>query len=80
MKHIFDTTHNLRSFLVAEIAQAHDVSLGAAHSFIDLAADLGLMQLNSRLTLLTLNRQDEEFRVAFKRRQDSLRLLAPDGI
>ncbi len=68
MKHIFDTTHNLRSFLVAEIAQAHDGSLGAAHSFIDLAADLGVDAIKFQTHIADAeSTQDEEFRVAFSR-------------
>ena len=30
-----------KSYLIAEIAQAHDGSLGYAHAFIDLAKDCG---------------------------------------
>jgi N,N'-diacetyllegionaminate synthase len=30
-----------RPFLIAEVAQAHDGSLGFAHAFIDIAADAG---------------------------------------
>ncbi|MGB0571225.1 MAG: hypothetical protein ACPGQM_04015 [Alphaproteobacteria bacterium] len=29
------------AYLIAEVAQAHDGSLGTAHSFIDAAADAG---------------------------------------
>ena len=30
-----------KPFLIAEVGQAHDGSLGTAHSFIDLVADTG---------------------------------------
>lgn len=33
--------HGARAFLIAEVAQAHDGSLGLAHSFVDAAADAG---------------------------------------
>ncbi len=32
---------NQKTFIIAEVAQAHDGSLGLAHSFIDSAADCG---------------------------------------
>lgn len=33
--------HGARCFIVAEVGQAHDGSLGAAHAYIDIAADAG---------------------------------------
>lgn len=36
-----DTKKNLPAYIIAEIAQAHDGSLGFAHSFIDLASSVG---------------------------------------
>lgn len=62
-------THTIgagRPFLVAEIAQAHDGSLGLAHSFIDAAAAVGAdavkFQTHIAVAESTL---DEPFRVKF---------------
>lgn len=33
--------HDQPTFIIAEIAQAHDGSLGMAHAFVDAAADAG---------------------------------------
>ena len=33
-----------RPFLIAEVAQAHDGSLGFAHAFIDIAAEAGIIE------------------------------------
>lgn len=60
-------------FIIAEVAQAHDGSLGMAHSYIDVAADMGVdaikFQTHIASSESTLN---EEFRVKFSL-QDSTR-------
>jgi N,N'-diacetyllegionaminate synthase len=60
-------------FVIAEVGQAHDGSLGMAHSYIDLAADIGVdaikFQTHIASSESTLN---EEFRVNFSL-QDSTR-------
>jgi N,N'-diacetyllegionaminate synthase len=60
-------------FIIAEVGQAHDGSLGMAHSYIDLAADIGVdaikFQTHIASSESTLN---EEFRVKFSL-QDSSR-------
>jgi N-acetylneuraminate synthase len=62
------------SFIIAEVAQAHDGSLGMAHAFIDAAAETGAdavkFQTHVALAESTL---DEPFRVYFSR-QDPTRL------
>ena len=46
MKNIFiensEIGHGQKCFLIAEIAQAHDGSLGIAHSYIDAVAEAGV--------------------------------------
>ena len=42
-------------YIIAEVGQAHDGSLGILHSYIDAVAETGAMQSNSRLTLQRLN-------------------------
>ena len=69
---IFDTPNGPRAFLVAEIAQAHDGSLGAAHSFIDLAADLGVDAIKFQTHIAAAeSTRDEEFRVRFSREDET---------
>ena len=54
------------AFLVAEIAQAHDGSLGAAHAFIDVAADVGVDAIKFQTHIATAESTlDEPFRVRF---------------
>jgi len=65
---LFENTCGSPSFLVAEIAQAHDGSLGMAHSFIDLAADLGVDAIKFQTHIAEAeSTRDEEFRVLFSR-------------
>ena len=69
---IFDTALGSRSFLVAEIAQAHDGSLGIAHSFIDLAADLGVDAIKFQTHIADAeSTRDEEFRVFFSKEDNT---------
>ena len=60
-------------FIIAEVGQAHDGSLGMAHSYIDVAADIGVdaikFQTHIASSESTLN---EQFRVNFSL-QDSTR-------
>lgn len=54
------------SFLIAEIAQAHDGSLGFAHSFIDLASRAGADAIKFQVHIADAESTlDEEFRVPF---------------
>lgn len=54
------------SFIIAEVGQAHDGSLGMAHSYIDLAAEVGVDAIKFQTHLAssesTLN---DEFRIKF---------------
>ena len=66
--HLFDDTQGSRAFLIAEIAQAHDGSLGNAHSFIDLAADLGVDAIKFQTHIAQAeSTHDEQFRIAFSK-------------
>ncbi len=63
---LFDQSPDKRSFLIAEIAQAHDGSLGSAHSFIDLAADLRVDAVKFQTHVAEAeSTYDEEFRIPF---------------
>ncbi len=57
---------NQKTFIIAEVAQAHDGSLGLAHSFIDSAADCGADAIKFQTHIAeeesTLN---EKFRINF---------------
>lgn len=59
-------------FLVAEVAQAHDGSLGAAHAYIDAAADAGVDAVKFQTHIadaeLTL---DEPFRIKFSQQDET---------
>lgn len=55
-----------RPLIIAEIAQAHDGSLGFAHSFVDLAADAGADVVKFQTHLASQESTfDETFRVPF---------------
>ena len=63
-----------RPFIVAEVAQAHDGSLGTAHAFIDLAAECGVDAIKFQTHIAEAESTlDEPFRVKFSR-QDETRL------
>jgi N-acetylneuraminate synthase len=58
--------------LIAEVAQAHDGSLGMAHAFLDAAADAGADAIKFQTHLAAAESTlDEPFRVAFSRQDDS---------
>ncbi|NNE84799.1 MAG: N-acetylneuraminate synthase [Alphaproteobacteria bacterium] len=60
-------------YLIAEVAQAHDGSLGTAHAFIDAAAKAGADAIKFQTHLAEAeSTRDEPFRVPFSR-QDSSR-------
>jgi N,N'-diacetyllegionaminate synthase len=62
------------AFVIAEVAQAHDGSLGLAHAFIDAAADAGADAVKFQTHLAAAESTlDEPFRVRFSR-QDETRL------
>lgn len=55
-----------KPFIIAEVAQAHDGSLGAAHAFIDLAADCGADAIKFQTHIAAAESTiDEPFRVRF---------------
>jgi N-acetylneuraminate synthase len=61
------------AYLIAEVAQAHDGSLGTAHAFIDAAADAGADAVKFQTHIAAAeSTRDEPFRVAFSR-QDATR-------
>jgi N-acetylneuraminate synthase len=74
------------AFLVAEIAQAHDGSLGLAHAFVDAAAEAGADAIKFQTHIAAgESTQEEQFRVRFSR-QDETRYqywkrmeFSPDG-
>ncbi len=54
------------AFIIAEVAQAHDGSLGAAHAFIDVAADAGVDAIKFQTHIAAAESTlDERFRVRF---------------
>jgi len=62
------------AFIIAEVAQAHDGSLGMAHAFIDAAADAGADAVKFQTHVASAESTlDEPFRVRFSR-QDPTRL------
>lgn len=62
-----------RPFLIAEVAQAHDGSLGAAHAYIDAAADAGIDAIKFQTHIADAESTlDEPFRVKFSK-QDATR-------
>ncbi|QDO96310.1 N-acetylneuraminate synthase [Ferrovibrio terrae] len=57
-----------RAFLIAEVAQAHDGSLGAAHAFIDAASDVGADAIKFQTHIAAAESTlDEPFRLKFSR-------------
>jgi len=61
-------------YLIAEVAQAHDGSLGTAHAFVDAAADAGADAVKFQTHIADAeSTRDEPFRVKFSR-QDETRL------
>ena len=62
------------AYLIAEVAQAHDGSLGTAHVFIDAAAEAGADAVKFQTHIAAAeSTRDEPFRVKFSD-QDSTRL------
>lgn len=62
-----------RCFLIAEVAQAHDGSLGAAHAYVDAVADAGVDAIKFQTHIAAAESTlDEPFRVKFSR-QDQTR-------
>lgn len=62
------------AYLIAEVAQAHDGSLGTAHMFVDAAADAGADAVKFQTHIADAeSTRDEPFRVAFSR-QDETRI------
>jgi N-acetylneuraminate synthase len=61
-----------RGFLIAEVAQAHDGSLGLAHAFIDAAAGVGADAIKFQTHIASAESTlDEPFRVKFSRQDDT---------
>ena len=53
-------------FLIAEVAQTHDGSLGLAHSFIDAAADAGADAVKFQTHIAAAeSTEEEQFRIKF---------------
>jgi N,N'-diacetyllegionaminate synthase len=61
-----------RPFVIAEVAQAHDGSLGMAHSFIDIAAEAGADAIKFQTHIADAeSTRDEPFRVPFSYEDES---------
>lgn len=61
-----------RAFVIAEVAQAHDGSLGLAHAFIDAAADAGADAVKFQTHIAGAESTlDEPFRVRFSRQDET---------
>ncbi len=60
------------AFLIAEVAQAHDGSLGAAHAYIDVAAEVGADAIKFQTHIADAESTlDEPFRVKFSKQDDT---------
>jgi len=60
------------TFLIVEIGQAHDGSLGTAHAFIDIVADSGADAIKFQTHIAAFeSTRDEPFRVSFSRQDKS---------
>ena len=60
----FDIDGNNETFIIAEIAQAHDGSLGLAHSFIDAVAETGAHAIKFQTHIANAESTlDEKFRI-----------------
>jgi N-acetylneuraminate synthase len=61
-----------RCFLIAEVAQAHDGSLGAAHAYVDAVADAGIDAIKFQTHIAEAESTlDEPFRVRFSRQDET---------
>ncbi len=61
-----------RPYLIAEVAQAHDGSLGTAHAFVDVVADAGFDAVKFQTHIAAEESTlDEPFRVKFSRQDDT---------
>lgn len=61
-----------RPFLIAEIAQAHDGSLGMAHAYIDAVAEAGLDAIKFQTHIAAAESTlDEPFRVKFSKQDET---------
>jgi len=59
-------------FLIAEVAQSHDGSLGAAHAYIDAAADAGVDAVKFQTHIADAESTlDEPFRVKFSKQDET---------
>ena len=71
-----------KALIIAEIAQAHDGSLGVAHAYIDAVAEAGVDAVKFQTHIAAAESTlDEPFRVNFTQQGlNALRLLEADGI
>lgn len=60
------------AYLVAEVAQAHDGSLGMAHAFVDAAAEAGADAVKFQTHIAAAeSTRDERFRIKFSRQDET---------
>jgi N,N'-diacetyllegionaminate synthase len=60
------------AFIIAEVAQAHDGSLGTAHAYIDAAADAGVDAIKFQTHIASAeSTKDEPFRIKFSQQDDT---------